>query len=280
MGERQVLGRERVDRWGDHHQPRGIRPTAGRRRVGRTPAFRHVRGRDGESTKRHRCCRRSRRGPHDSATPRVDRSAAVPPRARAAGPWCGRVTTPGERQHLLQVGVKHLSCSDCAPPSPASAVADSPCSMLCTRFVMARIRIAVEHPPPVLDLRSIAVGEQALKHLGDPTSVGSRAHVKYHPVPECRPCARGIFPQSLRSVGGEDGGKPLKWDRVDLYLVHAMSLANLERCGRRVGATSMPRPLPLIGRPHDAHQERSGSIKDRLSTARRSCGRTRAAASS
>ena len=102
------------------------------------------------------------------------------------------------------------------PPSPGS-----PCSMLCSRLVIAKnSRIAVQHQPSVLDPRPLAVGEQGLQHLGHPTTVSGGVHVPHHPVPEGRPGPLGRGNESLRPIGREDHGELLEIDGPDVDLLH------------------------------------------------------------
>ena len=82
------------------------------------------------------------------------------------------------------------------------------------------LRLAVEHQPPVLDLRTTPVREQRLKHLGDATTVRRRVDMPDRAVPEGHPSSHRRLRQASGSFGRQDARQQLERQRLDLDFLH------------------------------------------------------------
>ena len=106
------------------------------------------------------------------------------------------------------------------------------------------LRLAVQHQPPVLDLRAPAVRQQRLEHLGDAAAVGGGVDVPDRAVPEARPRSRRGLRQPSRPFRRQDARQQLERQCLDGDLLHPCIFT-------RIGPVSVP-PLgrqPLISVP-------------------------------
>jgi hypothetical protein len=136
------------------------------------------------------------------------------------------VTRRDPRCQVREVGAEHrlVVLTLLAPEGPAVP-----------RFAVQRVvqplrdgeerRVAVQHQPPVLDAGSVAIGQQGLQHLGDPTSVRGGVDMPHHPVAEGCPCPLGGSHQPRCPVGGKDGREPVQCEWLDEDLFHDAMVA-------------------------------------------------------
>ena len=89
------------------------------------------------------------------------------------------------------------------------------------------LRLAVEHEPPVLDLRPTPVREQRLEHLSDATTMRRRVDMPDRAVPEGHLSSHRRLRQASGPFGRQDARQQLERQRLDLDFLHPDILARL-----------------------------------------------------